>query len=257
VYSVLARYYDLENAAFTEDLPYWLDLAAEAGEGQVPGDSILEVGSGSGRVLLHLARHGHVVIGLDNSPEMLSLAQERLKVHKGISDKVRLVQADMRDFSLGAIFRAIFLPFNTFAHLLTQADQLAALSAMRRHAAPGTMLAMDLPNASEVYAATDSGLVLERTFHDEARGLTIQQFSHLELDRAAQLGHVIWLYDEIAADRTVRRTTAPVTFRYTFPAEMSLLLERAGFRLQHLYGSYDRAPFGDGAPRMLVVAVAA
>ncbi len=256
MYSILARYYDLENAAFTEDLPFWLDLAAEAGEGQVPEDSILEVGSGSGRVLLHLARHGHTVTGLDNSPEMLRLAEERLKKSKGISDRVSLVQADMRDFSLGETSRAIFLPFNTFAHLLTQADQLAALSAMRRHAAPGAILAMDLPNASEVYAATDSGLVLERSFRDDARGLTIQQFSHLELDRALQLGHVTWLYDEIATDGTVRRTTVPVTFRYTFPAEMGLLLERTGFRLRHLYGSYERTPFSEGQPRMLVVAEA-
>ena len=257
MYSILARYYDLENAAFTEDLPFWLELAADAGEGQAPSDSILEVGCGSGRVLLHLARHGHAVLGLDNSPEMLTLAQERLKKHKGIGEKVRLVQADMRDFSLGATFRAIFLPFNTFAHLLTQADQMAALSAMRRHGGPGTTLAMDVPSAGEVYASTDSGLVLERTFRDEARGLTIQQFSHLELDRAAQLGYVTWLYDEIAADGTVRRTTVPVTFRYTFPAEMSLLLEHAGFRLRHLYGNYDRSAFGDEQPRMLVVAEAA
>jgi len=76
-YAALARYYDLENADFTEDLDYWLELADEA------GDPILELGCGTGRVLLNLARRGHAVTGLDNSPEMLARLHAKLEAASG------------------------------------------------------------------------------------------------------------------------------------------------------------------------------
>ena len=255
MYSSLARFYDHENAAFTEDIPFWLELAGDgSGPGEGSAREILEVGCGTGRVLFQLATAGHTVTGLDNSPEMLALAQARLVKRQDLIGRVTLVEGDMRDFSIDTMFRAVFVPFNTFTHLQTQTEQLSTLSALHGHCVPQAVLALDLPNPAGVYAAGDSGLVLERTFRDEARDLTIQQFSSLELDRAAQLGHVTWNYDETAADGTMRRTIVPATFRYVFPAEMSLLLELTGFRLQHIYGDYNQAAFAEGQPRMLVVA---
>ena len=96
--------------------------------------------------------------------------------------------------------------------------------------------------------------MLERTFKDGER--TVQQFSSVALDRAAQLAHITWLYDAIGADGAVQRTLVPLTLRYTFQYELRLLLECCGFSLAHLYGDYDCSPFADGAPRMLVVATA-
>ncbi|MEK7786506.1 MAG: SAM-dependent methyltransferase, partial [Chloroflexota bacterium] len=63
-------------------------------------------------------------------------------------------------------------------------------------------------------------------------------------------------YDALAADGAVKRTLVPLTLRYTFPAEMSLLLERTGFRLAHLYGDYDESALTDESERMIVVAEA-
>ena len=114
-----------------------------------------------------------------------------------------------------------------------------------------------MPNPGEAYAAQEQGLTLERTFLDGDR--TVEQFSSIALDRAAQLSHITWIYDSLgpvganpAGD--LQRSIVPLTLRYTFPAEMSLLLARAGLSLTHLYGDYDRSPFSDGSPRMLVLA---
>jgi SAM-dependent methyltransferase len=249
-YSVLARYYDLENADFTQDLDYWLDLADEH------GDPILELGCGTGRVLLNLARRGHAVTGIDNSPEMLARLQARLGAASGqhLAALPQIVQAGLEDFELPQRFRLAIVPFNTFMHLLTTEAQLAALERIRRHLAPGGVLALDVPNPGEAYAAQEQGLTLERTFLDGDR--TIQQFSSVALDRAAQLSHVTWIYDSTGPDGALQRSIVPLTLRFTFPAEMSLLLSRAGLSLAHLYGDYDRSPFADGSPRMLVLATA-
>ncbi len=249
-YTLLSRYYDQENADFTEDLDYWLELAEEQ------GDPVLELGCGSGRVLLYLARRGHAVTGVDNSPEMLALLEAKLKqaTTKHLAMPPTRLLASMHDFQASGSFHLALMPFNTFMHLLTPEAQFAALRNIRQHLAPGAMLALDMPNPGEVYATQEQGLVLERTFRDGDH--TVQQFSCVALDRSAQVAHITWLYDAVAPEGTVQRTIIPLTLRYTFPGEMRLLLERGGFALAHLYGDYDRSPFADGAPRMLVTATA-
>jgi SAM-dependent methyltransferase len=247
-YDLLARYYDLENADFTEDLDFWLELAEEH------GDPILELGCGTGRVLLHLARRGHAVTGIDDSPEMLARLEDKMRAASAqhIPTPPALVRADMRDFTASGPFKQAIMPFNTFMHLLTPQDQIAALSCIRKHLQPGAALALDMPNPGEAYAAQEQGLTLERTFVDGER--TVQQFSSVAVDRAGQVARITWLYDSVGPDGAVQRTTVPLTLRYTFPGEMRLLLEKCGFALAHLYGDYQRAPFTDGSPRMIVAA---
>lgn len=272
-YDLLARYYDLENADFTEDLDFWLGLAAE----REYGGPVLELGCGTGRVLLHLARRGHAVTGIDNSPEMLARLEAKLAAARNMRGSVQqggvqlpapvpqaqaakraptVVRADMKDFSVSGQFKLALMPFNTFMHLLTLEDQIAALTSIHRHLQPGAALALDMPNPGEAYAAPagEQGLTLERTFMDGER--TVQQFSSVAVDRAAQLARITWLYDSVGPDGAVQRTIVPLTLRYTFPGEMRLLLEKCGFALAHLYGDYQRSPFADGSPRMIVVASA-
>lgn len=252
LYALLARYYDLENADFTEDLPFWLELAEEY------GDPILELGCGTGRVLLHLARRGHTVTGIDNSPEMLARLGAKLSATSAqhITTAPSLVRADMTSFSVSGLFKQAIMPFNTFMHLLTLEDQIAAFTCIRKHLHPGAALALDMPNPGEAYAAQEQGLTLERTFMDGESGSAVQQFSSVAIDRAAQITRVTWLYDSIGPDGAVQRTIVPLTLRYTFPGEMRLLLEKCGFALTHLYGDYQRSPFADGSPRMIVAATA-
>jgi SAM-dependent methyltransferase len=250
-YTNLARYYDLENADFTEDLDLWLELAEAA------GGPVLELGCGTGRVLLNLARRGYAVTGIDNAPEMLARLHARLNAasQRHLATPPVVVEARMEDFELPQRFALAIMPYNTFMHLLTPEAQLGVLARVRRHLAPGGRLALDLPNPGDAYAAQEQGLTLERTFADGER--TVQQFSSVALDRAGQLAHITWLYDATAPDGSVHRTIVPLTLRYTCPGEMRLLLESAGLRLEHLYGGYDRSPFVDGAPRMIAVAVVA
>jgi hypothetical protein len=80
------------------------------------------------------------------------------------------------------------------------------------------------------------------------------QQSVSRIDRAEQLMQVTWIYDEIGDEGQLSRTVVPVLIRYFFLAEMKLLLEVCGFQLDEVYGDFDRSPFEDGAPRMIIVA---
>lgn len=284
-YSLLSRFYDFENADFIEDLDFWVQLARDS------GGPVLELGCGSGRVTQQIARAGIKIVGLDNSEEMLELARAKLSRKPDLVSRTTLINGDMTGFEIPNLksqnpkipianaqppnhpttqppnnptaFSLVIVPFNTFMHLTAQADQLSLLTCARKHLNPGGQLVLDLTNPAPAYAdpPTES-LTLERTFQADSDGYggraphTIQQFSTLRLDRLDQIAHIIYYYDALAENGLVKRTLIPITLRYTFPAEMSLLLAQTGFKLVHLYGDYAENPLDDDRERMIVIAAA-
>jgi SAM-dependent methyltransferase len=246
-YSLLARFYDLENVDFTEDLPFWADLAREHGA------PILELGCGTGRVLLHLAREGFEVTGVDSSAEMIARARHRIELQKTIAGRIQIVEGDFSNLKLGKTYPLILLPYNTFAHMTTDSGLRATLGVIASHLTPDGRFILVLPNPIPIFGSSPEGLVLERTFRDEERNLSIQQFSSLRLDRVAQLGHIVWLYDEIDSTGRVTRTSVPMTLRYFFPNELRALFEQSGLRPLHLWGDYDRTPFMEDSPALIAV----
>jgi SAM-dependent methyltransferase len=246
-YARIARFYDLENAAFTEDLPFWSGLARQW------GGPVLELGCGSGRVLLHLAREGFETTGVDSSPAMLGLARRRLELQPSLAGRITLQEGDFVRLRLEKTFPLVILPFNTFAHITAPEDVRAALAAFAAHLAPDGRVVLSLPNPIPLYGDPQEALVLERTFRDGERDVTVQQFSSLRVDRTAQLGFITWMYDEIDRAGGVTRTTVPMTLRYFFPNELAALFEPAGLRLEHTWGDYDRSPFDDDSPVLLAV----
>jgi SAM-dependent methyltransferase len=246
-YASIARFYDLENAEFTEDLPCWADLAREL------GGPVLELGCGSGRVMLHLAREGFAVTGVDSSAAMLALARRRLSLQPSIAGKVTLLEDSFLHLRLKATFPLIILPFNTFAHMTAPEDVRAALGTFAAHLAEGGRVILALPNPIPIYGNPPEGIVLERSFRDAERDVTIQQFSCLRVDRVAQLGFITWMYDEIDPAGMVKRTTVPMTLRYFFPNELASLFEQSGLRLINLWGDYERTPFAEDSPVLIAV----
>ena len=130
-------WHDLECGRYVEDLPLWSQLAAEL----VPeGQAVLDVGAGTGRVTLALARGGHRVVALDRSQELLLELERRAGVLP-----VETVCADAREFRLsGRAFPLIIAPMQTVQLLGGPAGQAAFLRCARMHLAPGGIVAVAL-----------------------------------------------------------------------------------------------------------------
>ena len=155
VYEKLARFYDLEHADLTADLVFYLHFARQA------DGPVLEVGCGTGRLMLPLVQAGIDVTGVDLSPAMLSLARRKL------GDQASLIEGDMRNVTLPDRYALIIISINTFLHLLSTEDQLAALTNMARHLAPGGQLIIDLPAGDELaHQDSNARLTLEKSFLD-------------------------------------------------------------------------------------------
>jgi SAM-dependent methyltransferase len=247
-YDRLAPLYDLIHAEVRDDIPFYLELAAEC------GGPVLELGCGSGRTLVPLAEAGYEVVGLDSSAEMLNRARERLQGSPA-RDRVRLVQGDMTAFDLGMTFNLITVPFHTWLHLTTDQAQVDALRCIRRHLDLRGLLVIHLPApATIVDAEHDGALVLEQTLTDPETGEMVLQFSSTRLDRHAQLYYVTWIYDRVGADGAVRRQVLPMTLHYLYFHQIDFWLGRIDFKVNEVWGDYDRAPYDDDSEHLIVVA---
>ena len=116
---------------------------------QRQGGPVLELGCGTGRVLIPTARAGIEIVGLDASPRMLEICRARIEREPAdVSARARVVEGDMRTFELGRQFALVTLPFRPFQHLATVPEQLACLTTIRRHLCPGGRVIVDLFNPS-------------------------------------------------------------------------------------------------------------
>jgi SAM-dependent methyltransferase len=247
-----ARFFDADYADYVEDLPALRAFARRT------GGPLLELGCGTGRLAVPLAAGGYHVTGVDLSPGMLALARQRADAAGSrATSRLTLVEGDFATVPLAGPYRLAFVVMNTFLHLLTQEAQLQALRHWRAHLAPDAVLIIDVffPDI-DVLAALNGQVELDKTWTDEQTGGTVLKQVARTVDPAEQLMHVTFLYDLVppGGRGPVERTVVSFDLRYLWRWEAELLLERAGFRVEAVYGSWELDPFDAGSERMIIVA---
>jgi SAM-dependent methyltransferase len=250
MYEQIAQYYDAVHEGLTADVGFVLTQAGRA------GGLVLELGCGTGRLLLPLARAGHQVIGVDNSAAMLARARARLAAEpEAVRERVTLVEADMTSFAVDGRFALAIIPYNTFLHL-SRAQKSAALKRIHAHLVPGGRLLIDLINPLAAAQTPDDHLLtLERVFTDKETGNTVVQMASSWPDLDAQILHITWLFD--ASPPTggpIQRTVVQSQYHYLYPHELELLLTDTGFYLQAIYGAYNQTPYDEESERLLILA---
>jgi SAM-dependent methyltransferase len=242
----LAALYDLGYADYDDDLLLYEQFA---GRGATPA---LELGVGSGRVALHLARAGHRVVGIDTSQAMLRRLESALDAVT--RERVRAIEADMRSFDLGEAFDLVYCALDSFELMLTDDDATAALASVARHLAPGGVFVTELRTLSGVdWSGDPSPLLLDWNRIDDA-GESVSRVSTIRASAATQTTTTTLIFDRTTHDGAVRRRAFDVTLRVFGVHEFQALLRRAHLRPVHIYGGYDLSPLTDDSDSMIVVA---
>ncbi|MFC6590794.1 class I SAM-dependent methyltransferase [Deinococcus lacus] len=227
-YDDLSELYDHQYDLYRDDLHFYAGLA----EG-VSGP-ILEVGAGTGRVTTYLARRGAQMVGLEPSAKMLEKARLR---SKGLS--IEWVQGEAETFCSEQRYPLIIAPFNALMHLYTPAEQLAALSNLRAHLAPGGLLAFDLsvPNYGATGTLRHEGETLQHG------GSRTDIFLVQRLDTARQHVTTEYYVDTTQPDHRLERRHFTLTQRYYTRYEVEWLLRCAGFAAPKVQGSFQGGPY--------------
>lgn len=232
------------------DIAFFVEAALKA------GSPVLEVGCGTGRVLIPTARAGVDIVGLDLSAHMLAVCRQRLLDEpEAIQSRVRLVQADMRRFDLGGVFTLVTIPFRPFQHLLTVNDQLSCLGSIHQHLVDGGTLILDVFNPS-LDALVNRPLGEEFAEEPEfampdGRRVT-RRHKIVAHDRFNQVSDFELVHYVKHPDGREQRLVHAFRLRYLFRFEVEHLLARAGFAIEHLYAGYDRSEYGSVYPGELV-----
>ncbi len=242
-----APFYDWENARTLgrRDVPFWRQLAVGA------RGAVLELGCGTGRISLPLARAGARVVGIDRSEAMLARAHQRLRRAR-LRDRLRLVRGDIRYLPFASPFAMVMAPYGVLQSLLRERDLKATLAAVRDVLEPGGTfgieLVADLPSWEEYrrrislkgWRGRQGGsriTLVETVRQDVARKLTIfdQEFSETR-----------------GRQRRIHRFS--LTFRTLSVPQMTRRLEAAGFEVTALLGDYRGAEWDPRADVWVVIA---
>ena len=251
-YPFVAEFYDyVVPYRDRQDVAFFVEMARRS-EGPV-----LELGCGTGRVLIPTARAGVEIVGLDLSPSMLSVCREKLsREPQAVQSRVQLVQGDMQQFDLGREFGLVTIPFRPFQHLITVEDQLSCLDSIHRHLADGGRLILDLFNPSlprlveERYLA-ESGEEPEFTMPDGRK--VVRRHRTVSRDLFNQIIDSELIYYVTHPDGREERLVHRFQMRYLFRFEAEHLLARSGFQVENVYSDYDRSPYGAKYPGELII----
>ena len=240
-YHVFSRYYDAAygSKADLQDIPFYVDLAERV------GGPVLEIGCGTGRVLLEVAARGIEIDGLDSSEDQLRVLRAKVdRLSKSLSNRVRLYHADMRTFVLDRSFHLITAPFRPLQHLYTAADQIAAFRTIRRHLLPDGCLAFDVfyPQYHMLDELHVEHPDLEWADPEVPGRIVRRSFVRDQVDKLNQVFSGQFIFRVLEGDRTVVEERERFQLSYFTYPQLLLLFELCGLKVLEEYGSFAREP---------------
>jgi SAM-dependent methyltransferase len=215
-YDAIARLYDPWSRSVVEDVAFYVAEARRA------GGPVLELGVGTGRFAVPIAAAGVRVVGVDSSEGMLAIAREQAR-RAGVELDLRF--GDLRDPPVDEEFALVVIPFRTLLHMQTEPDRRAALRAVRARLGEGGRFVFDVftPGADDIaethgrWLEREPGIFERADWDEDARTLVLRVSGN---GAEAELS-LAWL---------------PVE-------QWRALLEEEGFKVEGLYGWFDRTPY--------------
>ena len=242
-----APFYDWENRRTVgrRDVRFWTDLAGRA------GGTVLELGCGTGRLSIPVARAAPRFVGIDRSESMLGRLRVRMR-RAGLAGRMSVLRGDIRElpFLGGWRCRLVMAPYGMLQSLLSDDDLAGALDEAARVLAPGGTfgvdLAPDLPRWEEYRRHV--------SLHGPLRGGgRVTLIESVRQDRRRSLT----VFDQEFVERRGRRRTShrfSLVFRTVTVPQMVARLERAGFRVDAVLGDYRGAAWSPDAEVWVIVA---
>jgi len=251
----LARYYDMDVADETDDIPMYLALA-EASDGPV-----LELATGSGRIAVPLAQAGHRVVGIDLDAAMLDRARTRwasARAEAVTVGSLELVQSDMTSLALNVRFDLAILAFNSLLVLADRKSQQAAIGVMAYHLSQDGRAVLDvwLPSPDDL-ALYDGRLIEEWVKTDPATGEHVAKLASARLNGETSRATVDTFFDAWHEGQAPRRTSRRDDVQFVTSAEVLEMVEAAGLQPQIVASDYSMAESQPHDDRIIIIAAAA
>jgi len=245
-YDSLAKVYDIWSTgdpAYFPSHDFYVDICLRLNTDAY----IVELGIGTGRIAIDVAKGGRSILGVDVSPAMLELCRKKAKI-ANVSDRVRLIQDDIKLFKLQKKANLIILPFRSIGHLLTLDEKKSAFTQIFHNLSPGGEFVFDHYVFDESWARAnhgvprlmygtqkliDGGIFIWDTYMYDYSTQTMQCF--IKVEKTDSWGKVIC------------KAYHPLSFSWILPSQVEKLVNETGFRIQALYGDFEMNPFEENS----------
>ncbi|MEZ4329621.1 MAG: class I SAM-dependent methyltransferase [Polyangiales bacterium] len=230
-----AAYYHRTYQHRKVDVRWYTEYCAER------GGSVLELGCGTGRITLPLARAGLSVTGVDTMPSMLAEAEARsAKLPRAARERVTLMQADLRSMRLGRRFDTVIAPFNVLMHLYHPEELAATLARVDEHLNPDGRFVFDVLLPDPALLARNPERVYKGRAVRHPNGKRYAYHESFDYDPVAQ---VLAITIDLQNVDDPRDTVVQLlTHRQYFPQELKAVLAHAGFEAEARYGDFEGEP---------------
>ena len=238
MYQLAAKYYDLIHQAHTGDIELFVKMATAA------NGPILDIGCGSGRLILPLAEAGCPTVGIDHSADMLAVAQKRLAEEGVTAD---LVEQDVLTWETTHRFALIIIGMNTLmefedahvAQLLKKAAALLAADGKIVIDVIQPFIMAELDNADGAFAE-------DEPLDDSGRKLPM--WSGWSADHPQQQVEIKWRIQDGA-----ERIEFANLFHYRYLDQLMDVLPEAGLKFETVWGDYNQEAYTDASERMIPI----
>lgn len=242
-YGPASKYYDL--FASNEDIDFYKKMALERGK------KALELGVGTGRVAIELARAGIFVLGIDNSKYMLKVARQKLRNEKAsVRRRVRVRFGDMRDFRSKETFPFVYMASSTFEHCVTEEDQKRCLNSVYNVLERKGVLTFDMSQL--VPGKPETSWWIDRKTLNAEKEVVRTIFSRR--NPQTNIVGVNLFFDVYYKGKLDGRYYEYGEAKISSKDEVEKLLKNAGFRIGEIYSNFDKSALSPGSQRIVFVA---
>lgn len=224
------------------NLPFYVRLGAKS-----PG-TVVELGVGTGRIAVEVARRGKHVIGVDNSLRMLDACRRRA-AEAGVADSVHLIHSDFRAVTLAEPVPLVTMPFHTICDIAEPSDRAQVLRRVADSLLPGGRFVFDhFVFDAELAQRYDNVPHIEAEYMDPETGREVIFWTCGIYDLEDQRIRVVAWSDELDRDGVlVRRRYRRYTSCWIETEQMRAELETAGLEVEAVYGDFDGTPLTEDA----------
>lgn len=238
--------YDLFNKECTSDILWYIEYCKNH-----DFNKVLELGIGTGRVAIPMAKSGIEVWGVDKSSSMLNKLKSKIE-HTGIRN-INIVSQDICNMQIDQTFNIALVPFCTFNFLLSLEEQKQALYSLKKHLTNNAVVIFDLLTINTFpHGNRDDGFFFYRA--DEAGNKKIEMFIKNQFDQSSQIFSQNRLF-KISSSENIDTVNLIMRNRFFFLGEFELLLNSCGYKIIHVYGDYNQEPFNTSSCSLIVIAI--
>ena len=244
----IAHYFDV-GATQTNDIDFYVNHI-------LPKDrTILELGCGTGRVLIPMSRHCDFIVGVDHSSSMLSFCQEKLHKHQIPQNNAVLVLEDITCINLQMTFDLIIAPFRVFQNIDTDEKVEALFRVIHKQLAPQGFCILNVFNPN-----TPKNKLLETwRDHDEVfgwekpygSGVLKHYYRKEKIKREPLVLYPELIYRYYENEELVDEVSFVPPMRVYYPDEFREVIEAHGLSIEETWGGYCDEKYGEG-PELVI-----